>query len=100
VIIGAFGLAGFLSGIIMPSRDMLVRKAAPPGMVGRAFGIVSTGFNIGGIMGPLLFGWIMDNASPRWVFGASAVFMAVTAAFGIASDYRARRRLAAQVSAR
>jgi MFS transporter, FSR family, fosmidomycin resistance protein len=100
VIIGAFALAGFLSGMIMPSRDMLVRKAAPPGMVGRAFGIVSTGFNIGGVIGPLLFGWIMDNASPRWVFGASAVFMAVTAAFGIASDYRARRRLAAQVSAR
>jgi hypothetical protein len=42
----------------------------------------------------------MDNASPRWVFGASAVFMAVTAAYGIASEYRARQRLAAQVSAR
>jgi FSR family fosmidomycin resistance protein-like MFS transporter len=100
LIIGAFGLAGFLSGIIMPSRDMLVRKAAPPGMVGRAFGIVSTGFNIGGIIGPLLFGWIMDNGSPRWVFGASAIFMAVTALFGIASEHRARRRLAAQVGAR
>src|SRR5262245_18858877 len=100
LIIGAFGLAGFLSGIIMPSRDMLVRKAAPPGMVGRAFGVVSTGFNIGGIIGPLLFGWIMDNASPRWVFGASAMLMAVTALFGIASEHRARRRLAAQVSAR
>ena len=99
VIMGGFALAGFLSGIIMPSRDMLVRKAAPPGMVGRAFGIVSTGFNIGGIVGPLLFGWIMDHASPRWVFGASAVFMAVTAAFGVASEYRARRRLAAQTRA-
>jgi MFS transporter, FSR family, fosmidomycin resistance protein len=100
LIVGALGLAGFLSGMIMPSRDMLVRKAAPPGKVGRAFGIVSTGFNIGGIIGPLLFGWIMDNASPRWVFGASAAFMAITAAFGIVSDHRARRRLAAQVSAR
>jgi MFS family permease len=100
LIIGGLGLAGFLSGIIMPSRDMLVRKAAPPGMVGRAFGIVSTGFNIGGIIGPLLFGWIMDNVSPRWVFGASAVFMAVTAAFGIASEQRTRQRLAAQVGAR
>jgi MFS family permease len=100
LIIGAFGLAGFLSGIIMPSRDMLVRKAAPPGMVGRAFGIVSTGFNIGGIIGPLLFGWIMDNGAARWVFGASAIFMAVTALFGVASEHRARRRLAAQVSAR
>ena len=99
VIMGGFALAGFLSGMIMPSRDMLVRKAAPPGMVGRAFGIVSTGFNIGGIVGPMLFGWIMDHASPRWVFGASAVFMAVTAAFGVASEYRARQRLAAQTRA-
>jgi MFS family permease len=63
-------------------------------MVGRAFGIVSTGFNIGGIIGPLLFGWIMDHASPRWVFGASALLMALTAAFGLASEWRGRRRLA------
>jgi MFS family permease len=98
IVIG-LGLAGFLSGIIMPSRDMLVRKAAPPGMVGRAFGIVSTGFNIGGIIGPMLFGWIMDHAAPRWVFGAAAAFMAVTAAFGVASEWRARRRLAASPDA-
>jgi MFS family permease len=50
--------AGFLGGVIAPSRDMLVRNAAPPGAAGRAFGIVSTGFNIGGIVSPLLFGWI------------------------------------------
>ena len=37
--------AGFLGGVIAPSRDMLVRNAAPPGAAGRAFGIVSTGFN-------------------------------------------------------
>src|SRR5215218_4260902 len=56
----AMGTAGFLGGVIAPSRDMLVRDAAPPGAAGRAFGIVSTGFNIGGIISPLLFGWIMD----------------------------------------
>ena len=53
--------AGFLGGVIAPSRDMLVRNAAPAGAAGRAFGIVSTGFNIGGIVSPLLFGWIMDQ---------------------------------------
>jgi MFS family permease len=70
--------AGFLSGVIAPSRDMLVREAAPPGAAGRAFGIVSTGFNFSGIASPLLFGWIMDQNMPRWVFVASAVFMALT----------------------
>lgn len=70
--------AGFLSGVIAPSRDMLVRNAAPPGAAGRAFGIVSTGFNLGGIVSPLLFGWIMDQSAPHWVFGASAIFMVAT----------------------
>src|SRR6201996_5356544 len=82
----AMAFAGFLSGVIAPSRDMLVRQAAPPGAAGRAFGIVSTGFNVGGIISPLLFGWIMDQSMPRWVFGASAVFMAVTVVLGFITD--------------
>src|SRR6185312_12921544 len=64
----AMTVAGFLSGVIAPSRDMLVRAAAPPGAAGRAFGIVSTGFNFSGIASPLLFGWIMDRNLPHWVF--------------------------------
>ena len=74
----AMAAAGFLGGVIAPSRDMLVRNAAPAGAAGRAFGIVSTGFNLGGIVSPLLFGWIMDQNSPHWVFGASVVFMILT----------------------
>jgi MFS family permease len=74
----ALTVAGFLSGVIAPSRDMLVRNAAPAGAAGRAFGIVSTGFNLGGIVSPLLFGWIMDQNAPHWVFGASVVFMVAT----------------------
>ena len=38
----------------------------------------ATGFNLGGIIGPLLFGWIMDQQMPHWVFGASAAFMILT----------------------
>ena len=82
----AMGLAGFLGGVIAPSRDMLVRQAAPPGAAGRAFGIVSTGFNVGGIISPLLFGWIMDQSVAPWVFGASAVFMALTVVLGFITD--------------
>jgi len=86
VLIAAMGFAGFLSGMIMPSRDMLVRAAAPPGAVGRAFGIVTTGFSIGGTVGPMLFGWIMDNGAPRWVFGASVVFMVLTVVLALIGD--------------
>jgi MFS family permease len=79
-------VAGFLSGVIVPSRDMLVRNAAPAGAAGRAFGIVSTGFNFGGILSPLLFGWFMDHALPHWVFGASAAFMAATVLLALVSE--------------
>ena len=92
VLVAAMGLAGFLSGMIMPSRDMLVRAAAPPGAVGRAFGIVTTGFSIGGTVGPMLFGWIMDSGAPRWVFGASVVFMVLTVVLALLGEHRPLRR--------
>jgi MFS family permease len=82
----AMASAGFLGGVIAPSRDMLVRNAAPAGAAGRAFGIVSTGFNLGGIVSPLLFGWIMDQNSAHWVFGASVVFMILTVLLALVTD--------------
>jgi MFS family permease len=78
-LIVAMAAAGFLGGLIMPSRDMLVRAAAPAGAVGRTFGVVTTGFNFAGMLGPLMFGYIMDQGAPRWVFLGSVIFMAITA---------------------
>jgi FSR family fosmidomycin resistance protein-like MFS transporter len=88
----AMAAAGFLSGMIMPSRDMLVRAAAPPGMAGRVFGMVTTGFNIGGAIGPMLGGWFMDNGAPRWIFYSSVCFMALTVLAVLFGDRRSRRR--------
>jgi MFS transporter, FSR family, fosmidomycin resistance protein len=73
----AMSLIGFFSGIIMPSRDMIVREVTPPGSFGKVFGFVTTGFNIGGIISPLIFGAIMDHGSPRFVFLAVAAFSLV-----------------------
>lgn len=87
----AMGGAGFLSGMISPSRDMLVRAASPPGAFGRVFGIVTTGFNIGGTIGPMIGGWIMDHNLPRWVFYSSVLFMMLTAMMALAGEWRARR---------
>ncbi len=66
--------AGLCSGIIMPSRDMIVREVTPPGSFGKVFGFVTTGFNIGGIISPLIFGAIMDHGSPKLVFLLVAAF--------------------------
>ena len=87
--------AGFMSGMIMPSRDMLVRAAAPPGQAGAVFGIVSTGFNIGGMAGPVLYGWLLDAGQPMLVFFAAAAFMLLTAVMALAQELRLRRRRAA-----
>lgn len=97
VLIAAMTCAGFCSGSITASRDMMVRKAAPPGAMGRAFGIVSTGFNIGGIIGPLLYGWIMDQSMPQWVFLTSAFFMLLTSMTTVFADWvrRVTRRATA-----
>ena len=84
----AMGFAGIIFGMIQPSRDMLVRKAAPPGAAGRVFGIVTTGFNIGGIIGPPVFGWLMDHGHPRWIFGLAVIFMATTAVVGLLEERR------------
>ncbi len=94
-LLGAMASAGFLSGMIAPSRDMMVRAAAPPGAAGRVFGIVTTGFNIGGIFGPMLGGWIMDKGAPRWVFYASVLFMLSTVAMALATERRTEPRMAA-----
>jgi len=74
LLIVAMSVAGFFSGVIMPSRDMIVRAITPPGSFGKVFGFVTTGFNIGGIVSPLIFGAIMDHGSPRLVFLLVAAF--------------------------
>ena len=91
-LIAAMGCAGLLGGLIMPSRDMLVRAAAPAGAMGRTFGVVTSGFNIGGMAGPLMFGFIMDHGAPQWVFGVSATVMVLVAATAFFGDRRAKRR--------
>ena len=72
VLIGVMSAGGLLNGIIQPSRDMMVRAVTPPGSFGKVFGFVSTGFNLGGMVAPLLYGALMDHGEPR------AIFMIVT----------------------
>jgi MFS family permease len=66
-LIALMGLSGFFNGVLQPSRDMIVRAVTPPGAFGRVFGFVTTGFNIGGVIAPPVFGYLMDNGEPRLV---------------------------------
>ncbi|MBT6984601.1 MAG: MFS transporter, partial [Rhodospirillaceae bacterium] len=74
-IIAAMALAGLNFGAIMPSRDMLVRAVTPEGSMGKVFGFVSTGLNLGGAITPVFFGWLMDQGEPRLLFWFAPIFM-------------------------
>ena len=78
----------------MPSRDMLFSAAAPPGAVGRVFGIVTTGFNIGGAVGPMIYGALMDHGRPLLVFAASVCFILATMAMAFVGERRFKRPVA------
>jgi FSR family fosmidomycin resistance protein-like MFS transporter len=79
-------LSGLATGITLPSRDMIVRNAAPSGSFGKVFGFVSTGLHVGGMISPLIFGQFLDHGSPEWVFlfsAATAIFAALVVNLGI-----------------
>jgi MFS family permease len=75
VLIFVMSLGGLLNGVIQPSRDMMVRAVTPIGAFGKVFGFVSTGFNLGGMVAPLLYGWLMDRGQPQMIFAIVTAFI-------------------------
>lgn len=62
------GMAGALHGMTTPSRDLLVRSAAPPGSSGKVFGFVYSGLDLGATVGPAAAGWLLDGGRPEGLF--------------------------------
>lgn len=79
----AFGLAGLIFGIAIPSRDMVVRSVTPEGASGRVFGFVYGGLDTGAAITPVLYGWFLDLQHPDWVFLSSGLLFALSAAMMI-----------------
>ncbi|MGN6388879.1 MAG: MFS transporter [Burkholderiaceae bacterium] len=81
------GAIGFGAGVANPSRDLLIRGAAPKNATGRVYGVVYSGFDIGLSTGPLLFGALMDAHRPAMVFLLIGIFqlVAILTAVGIGS---------------
>jgi FSR family fosmidomycin resistance protein-like MFS transporter len=88
---GTMTLVGFFLFSTQPSRDILVRGATPPGATGKVYGFVYSGLDLGGSLSPLLFGWMLDQHRPQWVFGVAALFMLIA----VATVVTLRPRLAA-----
>ncbi len=73
----ALAAVGFGVGFLMPSRDLLLQSVTPDGAMGRVMGFASSGANFAGGLVPILFGWLLDNFDPRWIFWITAAFVAM-----------------------
>ena len=80
-----FAIAGLASGLVAPSRDLMIRSVTPSGDMGKVFGFVSTGFNVGGLLAPPLFGYLLDYMDPRIVFALAAIFGVFAAMVALAT---------------
>lgn len=69
-------LAGFGTGLAGPSRDMLIKRAAPPGATGRVYGTVYSGLDVGFALAAPVFGALLDHGQPAGIFvGASVALL-------------------------
>ncbi|MEO8006146.1 MAG: MFS transporter [Betaproteobacteria bacterium] len=95
-VIVLLGLIGFGSGVAGPSRDLLVRAAAPKNATGRVYGVVYSGLDIGLSGAPLMFGILMDGHHPGWVFIGIGAFQALSliAVLGVGEKARGTTRQA------
>ena len=87
-----FGLMGFGSGTAGPARDLLVRRASPPGATGRVYGLVYSGLDAGMAIAPAAFGWMMDRGMPGAVWLGIALFQGLLIANAMSVGRAAGRR--------
>jgi MFS family permease len=93
LVLPMIAVIGLASGIAGPSRDFMVRAAAPRNATGRVYGVVYSGLDIGLSFAPLIFGTLMDAHHPAGVFVAIGVFqvLALFSAVGIGGTAERRR---------
>jgi EmrB/QacA subfamily drug resistance transporter len=61
-------LQGFGGGMIMPAVMTIMTRKAGPSRMGRVMGVLGVPMLVAPILGPILGGWLVDNASWRWIF--------------------------------
>lgn len=71
-------LAGVGSGLAGPSRDMLIKRAAPPGATGRVYGTVYSGLDLGFSLAAPAFGYMLDHGMTSGVFYGASITLVVS----------------------
>lgn len=94
------GGVGFGAGVAGPSRDLMIRAAAPKNATGRVYGVVYSGNDIGLAFSPLMFGAMMDNSHPAWVFVLIGAFqfLAILTALRVGTNTARKNALGAQAA--
>ena len=89
-------VSGFGVGIAGPSRDMLIKRAAPPGATGRVYGTVYSALDLGFALAAPMFGALLDHGWPPGVFYGAALTLAlgVLSAAAVGSGIHRRRSAA------
>jgi len=71
-------IAGLGTGLAGPSRDMLIKRAAPPGATGRVYGTVYSGLDLGFCLAAPVFGYMLDHGMSHGVFYGSAIALVLS----------------------
>ena len=81
----AFSVMGLASGMAGPSRDLIVKRSAPPNSTGRVYGVVYSGLDIGQAFAPLVFAPLLDLHRPAdvWLGIAIAQALMITTAVNV-----------------
>jgi MFS family permease len=65
--------AGLGTGLAGPSRDLLIRRATPPGATGRVYGTVYSGLDLGFALAAPVFGALLDAGRAGAIFAGAAL---------------------------
>ncbi len=90
VTMGVLAATGFAVGIGGPSRDMMIRKATPPGATGRVYGLVYSGLDLGFAVSPLVFGVLMDRGWYQATLVGAGAMLALSVIAALAVGRRTR----------
>jgi EmrB/QacA subfamily drug resistance transporter len=70
-------LQGFGGGMILPVGMSVLAQTAGPHRIGRVMSVVGVPMLLGPILGPVIGGLIVDNASWRWIFYVNLPIVAI-----------------------
>ena len=90
MLIGFRVLQGLGGGMLMPLGMTIMTRAAGPHRMGRLMAILGVPMLLGPILGPIIGGWLIENASWHWIFliNAPIGLIALVYAYAVLPDDR------------